>query len=369
MMFQEHYYSDFLKGVIAPPSGEGYESYAGPEWTGDHPMGPRNILDFNSEGNLDMDPTDLGLLDHLMRQPPHLEAPAQLESFVPQHYDLTRQLPGVITPRKQAGIGIEAFRKSSLARWLPETQDSAHVELRTLSIPKTGLGSPSTRLKLDGRRFAEDLELTSRDKVLAMILATCDRGLTSKIVSSFPTCQLLDDFLDCFFRQQYAQPVAWLHLPTFAPNEEKTELLSGVLATGATLSGVKALQKLGFAIQEAVRLTIPGTCEQQNSVTRELWLVQSFMFELHIAVWSGDRRKMEIAESHEQIIITVSVAIGGFTCILTREDAPTSGQVSTIQTRSTTTKARRYGRKITTQVGAMDRIRILQEASLPSLLA
>lgn len=308
MMLQDHYYSDFLRGVITPATGEAYGSYAAQDWTTNAEMAPRNILDFSTEGNLELDSTDFGLLDHLMRQPGPVEA-HHFEGFGPSQYDYSRQASGGFNPRKHVGIGIEAFRKSSMTRWLPEQQDRAHAELRGLSIPKSGLGSPSSRLNLDGRRFAEDIELSSRDRVLALILRTCDKTLVSKIVAAFPTTPLLDDFLDCFFRHQCTQPVSWFHIPTFAPNDAKTELLGAALAMGATLSGVKALQKLGFAIQEAVRLTIPSTCEEQNSVTRELWLVQSFILELEVGMWSGYKRKMELAESHEQIIVTVSQLI------------------------------------------------------------
>ena len=42
-----------------------------------------------------------------------------------------------------------------------------------------------------------------------------------------------------------------------------------------------------------------------NSRTRELQLLQTFALQLNVGLWSGNKRKMEIAESHSQPLITV----------------------------------------------------------------
>jgi hypothetical protein len=46
-----------------------------------------------------------------------------------------------------------------------------------------------------------------------------------------------------------------------------------------------------------------------NSRTRELQLLQTFALQLSIGLWSGNKRKMELAESHSQPLITVSELI------------------------------------------------------------
>ena len=46
--------------------------------------------------------------------------------------------------------------------------------------------------------------------------------------------------------------------------------------------------------------------EKDNSRTRELQVLQTYALELDIGLWSGYKRKMEIAESHAQPLITVS---------------------------------------------------------------
>jgi hypothetical protein len=46
--------------------------------------------------------------------------------------------------------------------------------------------------------------------------------------------------------------------------------------------------------------------ERDNSRSRELQPLQAFALELQIGLWSGNKRKIEIAEAHAQPLITVS---------------------------------------------------------------
>lgn len=41
-------------------------------------------------------------------------------------------------------------------------------------------------------------------------------------------------------------------------------------------------------------------------MTRDLQMLQAYILELKLGLWSGNRRKMEIAESHFLPLITVS---------------------------------------------------------------
>ncbi|KAJ9130732.1 C6 zinc finger domain containing protein [Pleurostoma richardsiae] len=132
------------------------------------------------------------------------------------------------------------------------------------------------------------------------------------VVKTFPTPELLDDLIECFFSNHRQQTDSFIHMPTFNPNQQQPELVAGMAAFGATMTDVRSLHKLGFAMQEAVRTTVPGRCEEANATTRELWLLQAFMCEIQIGMWSGIKRKMEIAESHTQIPHTMLRRAGRF---------------------------------------------------------
>ena len=68
------------------------------------------------------------------------------------------------------------------------------------------------------------------------------------------------------------------------------------------MSAVPVVRALGFAIQESARMAIPKVFEADNSTTRDLQILQAYALQLNIGLWSGDRRKMEMAESFAQPI-------------------------------------------------------------------
>ena len=58
------------------------------------------------------------------------------------------------------------------------------------------------------------------------------------------------------------------------PGEARSELLVGIIAAGAILTPVPVIRKLGYALEEALRIQIPKLIEQANSVTRDLQILQ-----------------------------------------------------------------------------------------------
>lgn len=53
-------------------------------------------------------------------------------------------------------------------------------------------------------------------------------------------------------------------------------------------------------------------CESDNSLTRDLGCIQGLVLGLQIGLWSGDKRRMEIAESSAQTPITMMRRAGRF---------------------------------------------------------
>lgn len=170
--------------------------------------------------------------------------------------ELDPALPGQQTPDVRNGItaGAEAYERS-LFRWAPQKQEHAYAEQVNLSLPYKDIQNLETRLSpeiLDHR-----LEQNSRDRILAMLLSTCKPANVERVVTSFPSAELLDSLMHIFFRSELSRTDSWIHLPTFRPQAQRPELNGIVVAAGAVLSTVSTVRKLGFAIQEAVRLSIP----------------------------------------------------------------------------------------------------------------
>jgi hypothetical protein len=54
-------------------------------------------------------------------------------------------------------------------------------------------------------------------------------------------------------------------------------------------------------------LTDQSQWERDNSLTRDLQMLQSNLMWLDVGLWSGNKRKMEISESHLLPLVTVSL--------------------------------------------------------------
>ncbi|OJD34919.1 c2h2 type zinc finger domain protein [Diplodia corticola] len=306
----ENNFYDFLRNVLTPNNPG---SLSPTHWD----FEPRNILDFNVEDDLSFDANDFGLLDAFNGKP--FNSHEDFGVFPPTIHPPSLSAPAVSTPsdsghqtdRRRAGIGAEAYRRSSFVRWQP-AHEGAFLEVGKISTPHEEAASPDTRYKPDQRILSERLEQSSRDKLLAIILNTCDATNLGRVVSSFPSADLLDDFLQCFFAREGPLIDSFIHIPTFNPNTIKPELLGAIVAAGAVSTDMKALQKLGHAIQEAVRIAIVDAIERRNAITRELWAIQSFLLIIDTFLWSGNRRKMEIAESQQQPLWTMLRRAGRF---------------------------------------------------------
>jgi hypothetical protein len=83
-------------------------------------------------------------------------------------------------------------------------------------------------------------------------------------------------------------------------------------AAGAVLTPDPSLRKLGFAMQEVVRLQLPSVFEGNNTTIRDLHLHQAYLLYLEIGLWSGNSRKIEISEAFRQPLLTMVRHGGNF---------------------------------------------------------
>ncbi|KAM5349874.1 hypothetical protein ACJ41O_006379 [Fusarium nematophilum] len=299
----QHDMSGFLRGVITPTVTDAMPP---PDWLDLDSFGPRGLLDFTIDGCPDFDDSDLGFLDQLCNNSSTINLQPH---FSPVNND---GFPGPGSTRKHVALGVEAFSRSSLGNWLPDHQDHGDAEFEHLSILSVDGSSPDTRLKLDSRYLVENVSRTARDDVLAMVLATCRPERISTVTKAFPQPELLEDLTQSFFSHYRRRPDSYVHVPSFRPNAGKPDLLAVIAGAGALLTDITSLHKLGLAFQEAVRHILPRRCEEANAITRELWIVQTFMVLNESGLWSGIKRKMELAESHTQVLYTMLRRAGRF---------------------------------------------------------
>lgn len=166
-------------------------------------------------------------------------------------------MSGTRTPniRNSINLGAQTF-KDSLWQWTPAQHDHGYAEQLKISLPP-GVDVPKTCLAFGAERVQPCVSQTSRGRIIAMILGTCQQHSFSRVVSSFPSADLLTKLLHNFMDFHSRMSDYWSHLPRIQPDQFRPELLAIMIASGAVLSGVQAIRKLGSALQEAVRLAIP----------------------------------------------------------------------------------------------------------------
>ncbi|KAJ5661442.1 uncharacterized protein N7477_009058 [Penicillium maclennaniae] len=202
------------------------------------------------------------------------------------------------------GIGTEAYHRSSLSAWKPARQDHAFDDHENLSVPQA-VDSPEVNATHDRQILSERLSSSSRDLIFGLVLEISREANLSRIMKSFPSTELLDGLIQQFFEYQSHNVDSFIHGPTFRLNSEHASILAALAAAGAVRSPIPTIRKLGYALLEIVRLYMPIKYESDNSTTRDLRTSQTYALNLDIGIWSGNRRKTEIAESFSQPLITM----------------------------------------------------------------
>ncbi|KAG9844090.1 hypothetical protein KCU63_g10825, partial [Aureobasidium melanogenum] len=285
---------DFLQSIIGgdpfpreiAPGGSG-------TWT------PRNVFDFGANTDLELNDLDLNFLDGYNHEIP-------FTSFV-ETPETNRSIPASEPP---SALGVESLQKSSTWRFRPVTQDRGMGDQQNISIPS---GETSKRLPMQRRVTSEMLSYTMRDRVMALFMASSSNVDTlQKTMQSFPSLELLDSLLQYFLSSKTAISNRMIHLPTFRPNNARPELIAAMVVGGATLAPDVSLRKMGFALMEVIRVGVPQNIERDNTLIGDIECVTSLCIGLSAGLWSGNSRKMEIAESFLQPYLTMCRRRGWF---------------------------------------------------------
>lgn len=239
---------DFLADIMMPMSqfspADAAPSNAGvgiPETT------VRDVLNFGIDTSLDLDDIDFGLLNSYNTSfHPQTHQPMIDDCSYPPSRGEDIQGPEVNS------LSIEAFQRS-LWRWTPGKLDQGQCEQMNLSLP-SDIGVIVTHTD---RPCEERLAQPARDKIMAMLFNTCEQSALSRILFQFPSAEILDCLMQDSLQLQMSRSDSYIHVPTFKPNSMRPELVAIMVACGAVRNAVPVIRKLGFALQEAVRLAIP----------------------------------------------------------------------------------------------------------------
>ena len=299
MPFDDIMMADFLRDVMTPmpPAAQAQDlshlSYSL----------PHNFLDFGFDSTLDF-PNMLG--------PP---AGTLFDSYptLPGSRDGEPSRTGTSTPRghqiEAVNLGQQAF-KQSVWLWTPAVGDHGSAERQFLSLPNNRIMPED---ESPGQPMLNDtVTLATRDRILAMVLSACESSVQCHVVACFPSAEFITRAISNFVANQKRQQYTWIHSATLTLKDDCHHLLSAFFCTGAILSKIPEVRKVGLAVHETLRTALADQFETDNRNVRSLKLWQTYALNLDIGLWSGNRRKMEIAESFSLPLITMHRRAGRF---------------------------------------------------------
>ncbi|GAB7364198.1 hypothetical protein MBLNU230_g4749t1 [Neophaeotheca triangularis] len=266
------------------------------DYQAQQPWTPRELFDFGvADTNLELNDLDLSFLDTYNNANPFdLRTPSI--GYPTTGSDIMPSFTSATVPPLDTG----ALPKASVWRFRPLSKDSGSAEQANLSLPTP------TSLDIDRRVTCEPLSQTSRDKILAMILSSVKPNNIPKSVACFPSIGLLDSLFQFSLTSPGSHAKHWIHAPTLRAGQTRPEVLAAIIAAGAVLTPDASIRKVGYAIQEAIRTAIQVQLEEDNTLMRDLQIMQASLLQLKIGLWSGDSRKMELAEGFQQTLVTMA---------------------------------------------------------------
>ncbi|KAI4730491.1 hypothetical protein E4T49_01689 [Aureobasidium sp. EXF-10728] len=234
----------------------------------------------------------------------HIPSP-QVRSGVPTVQAGSRECSRDTSTLEQKALraAANAFEQSGW-NWSPSSDNHRSAEHGGLSLPhdwtrQEGLPQP------DADFSAKRLRPTDRERVMGLLLTYCSKQHLARMVSTFPSVGSLDGLVHRFLRSQTSRHEPWIHVATFDPTSIRPELLAAVLAHGACSTSAEVIRKLGYAMIDIVRTAVIDSWHGDNSLSRDLQLLQALLLTLNLAMWSGNKCMMEIAESTMGPSITI----------------------------------------------------------------
>jgi hypothetical protein len=170
-----------------------------------------------------------------------------------------------VSSRKDVSVADASVARRSRAfsnshwRFQPNAYDHGGAEEPNLSLPSISddAASPESRVTLERPIVSAIMKTAARDKILTLIVNNCRPENLPGIVASFPSIELLSTLLQYNLGSSVVRSHSFIHVATFNPNEKKAELLASLAAAGAVLTSDPTLMKLGYAMQECVRIATP----------------------------------------------------------------------------------------------------------------
>ncbi|CAK4034249.1 Zinc finger [Lecanosticta acicola] len=239
-----------------------------------------------------------------------LTRPSTAHGFPNGHQQANHQAS---TPHSNAQLRSEAFQRSpwSWNSWIPPRNHHAFTGQEEINVREDGVSATHRHVSSSVHRAAHcELDGEARDRMIRTVTQVASSRLS---IPSFPSLKLLEDLINVCLLQDCNSLDSCIHAPTFSSRTSRTELLLAMVASGSRYIALDPVWKTGLVIQEVARLAVAEVFEGDNSTTREIQPLQAFLLWLDVGVWSGFRRKTEIAQSFLQPVTTMLTWSQSFT--------------------------------------------------------
>jgi hypothetical protein len=162
------------------------------------------------------------------------------------------------SPCNSLSVCSEAYRRTlKLLEWKPRQDESSALEQQDLLLPENV--NPTKPLLGATLKWLprEPISVTTRDRVLSMILGTVARPAVNRIITGFPSLESLTDLVHhAFLHIKQKQINSFIHLPSFNATPQRPELLGAIIALGAVSSPNLGIRRFGYAVQDVVRIAV-----------------------------------------------------------------------------------------------------------------
>ena len=237
---------------------------------------------------------------------PGMSTDEQTQTVMPE---VERSDPQTLSQTEHARKRHAIFQRSPWL-WVPESNQNAFSEHNNIQLDEGNLHSAAS----PHQPFAETLSIPdrlsmqSRDRILQLIIKTATSQLS---IPAFPSADCLDLLMKMGIAKRL-ETDAWIHPYAFRSADARPELLTALVAAGCVCFGVKSVSRTGLVLLEIVRVALSRMIEDDNSALRNLQYLQASMIWLDVCAFCGFKRKMEIAESNLQPLVTALRRYGKF---------------------------------------------------------
>ncbi|KXL44605.1 hypothetical protein M433DRAFT_154938 [Acidomyces richmondensis BFW] len=288
-----HSFQDFFEQVMLPEA----------EFFGQNTIMPPDVSNFTQDLTFDSIDFDFSFLASGLTRPPTAQGDRMIEGEGAFPFETTKS---------DVQRRSEAFTRSpwSWNHWVPERNWHAFSGQEEINVQEDRVSACDQLTSPCSQRLVHcELDNTSRDRMIRTVTRIANDRLA---IPSFPSLELLEDLIDIYLLQDSNGIESYIHASSFNCKETRTELLLSMVASGAQYIALSPVWKMGLVMQEVVRLALADLFERDNSMTRELQILESYSMWLEIGIFSGFRRKTEIALSFLQPLVTMLTWGGAF---------------------------------------------------------